>query len=223
MDFTPREPTHSTPQMPHSGPALHQPPHPNHQAPVRPPRKKHINWEERTVRIELFILLVGIALLLGALSLYLGFSANNSTSEFDKVSKDKYQAVFLNGGISSGSVVYSTYFGHIVKLNSQYLVLQNVFFLTNDQSSQNGQSAPQLSKLGCQQLHAPYDEMIINRNQIAFWENLQDSGKVTQGIQQYQQSHPNGPDCNAQPNSNSTQNSGSSTQNNTSTQSNQKP
>jgi hypothetical protein len=157
-------------------------------------RRKHIDWATRTVRIELFIVLVGSALLLAALSLWLAFGSNSVGSESKRVDNSKYQAVFLNGGVTSGSVSYSTYFGHVTKVNEKYLVLNRVYYLT-DQSTQNGQSSPQLTKLGCQQLHSPYDEMVINRSQVAFWENLQDSGKVVQAIKQFEQQNPNGPNC----------------------------
>ncbi|HSX18467.1 MAG TPA: hypothetical protein VLE51_03880 [Candidatus Saccharimonadales bacterium] len=191
----------------------------NTMGPAHSGRRKHIDWATRTVRLELFTLLVGTALLLAAVSLYLGFSNNNASSEFDRVSQSKYQALFLNGGVTSGSVLYSTYFGHIVKMTDKYVVLDNIYYLTTDQSSQNGQSNPQLTKLGCQQLHSPYDEMVINRNQVAFWENLKDNGKVVQAIQQYIKQNPNGPNCSATTNqtqsNTNTQATPSSTQNNT--------
>jgi hypothetical protein len=176
----------------------HPAPNTNPAAPMHPAhgRRKKIDWAARTVRIEFFVLLLGVALLLAAVSLYLGLGSGTK-GESDRIDTSKYQAVFLNGGVTSGSVSYSTYFGHISKLNDKYLVLNNVYYLT-DQSTSSGQSAnPQLTKLGCQQLHSPYDEMVINRTQVAFWENLQDSGKVVQAIKQYQQQNPNGPNCNA--------------------------
>jgi hypothetical protein len=166
-----------------------------------PTRRKHIDWAARTVRIELFIVMVGSALLLALVSLYLAFGSSTG-GEAKRIDDSKYQAVFLNGGVTSGSVSYSTYFGHITKLNDKYLVLNKVYYLT-DQSTQNGQSSPQLTKLGCQQLHSPYDEMVINRSQVAFWENLQDSGKVVQAIKQFQQQNPNGPNCSQTTNQNS--------------------
>ena len=171
-------------------------------------RRKHIDWVTRTVRIELFVLIVGVALLLAALSLYLAFGTTTA-GESKRVDNSKYQAVFLNGGVTSGSVSYSTYFGHITKMNDKYVVLNRVYYLT-DQSTQNGQSSPQLTKLGCQQLHSPYDEMVINRSQMAFWENLQDSGKVVQAIKQFEQQNPNGPNCSQ------TSNQGTSSPQNTS-------
>src|SRR5437868_3133365 len=141
-------------------------------------RRKRIDWAARTVRLELFIVLVGSALLLAAVALYLGFSGTPTTSESKQVDTGKYQAVFLNGGATSGSVAYTTYFGHITKLNNSFFVLKDVYYLTTSSSTDQTQANPQLTKLGCQQLHSPYDEMVINRNQVAFWENLQDTGKV---------------------------------------------
>jgi hypothetical protein len=164
-------------------------------------RRKHIDWAARTVRLELFIVLVGSALLLAAVALYLGFSGTPISSEAKQVDDSKYQAVFLNGGATSGSVAYTTYFGHVSKLNNNYLILTDVYYLTTATSGKA--TNPQLTKLGCQQLHSPYDEMVVNRNQVAFWENLQDSGKVVQAIKQFKQQNPNGPNCSAASNSTS--------------------
>ncbi len=182
----------------------------NYAPPAHGGRRKHIDWAARTVRLELFTVIVGSALLLAAVALYLGFSGVG-TSESKQVDTNKYQAVFLNGGATSGAVAYTTYFGHITKLNSNYVVLKDVYYLTTSQSGTNDQTVnPQLTKLGCQQLHSPYDEMVINRSQIAFWENLQDNGKVVQAIKQFVQQNPNGPNCSA---TSSTNSSSSSNQN----------
>ena len=160
-------------------------------------KRKHIDWAARTIRIELFTVLVGSALLLAAVSLYLAFTSPGG-SESKQIDTTKYQAVFLNGGSTSGSVAYTTYFGHITTLNNNYLVLKNVYYLTTSSTSSTDTSATtQLTKLGCQQLHSPYDEMVINRSQVAFWENLQDSGKVVTAINQYIKQNPKGPDCSA--------------------------
>lgn len=198
MEFTPRGFRGTTPQ-----PAS-QASHPGH-TPAPSGRRKHIDWATRSVRIELFIVLVGSALLLAAVSLYIAFSGGIN-SEASRVNKGKYQAVFLNGGVTSGSVSYSTYFGHITKLNDNYVVLNDVYYLTDQSSSNGSSSSPQLTKLGCQQLHSPYDEMVINRSQVAFWENIQDNGKVVQAINQFKQQNPNGPNC-SQSSSSSSSNS----------------
>lgn len=176
-----------------------------------PPRRKHIDWRIRSVRIELFILLLGSALLLAAISLYLGFSSTANQEYKNYVDTGKYQAVFLNGGTTSGSVLYSTYFGRITKINDKYFVLRDIYYLTSADAG-NGQATPQLTKLGCQQLHSPYDTMIINRNQVAFWENLKDDGKVVQAIKTFQKQNPNGPNCSAA-SSSTNQNSNTGTQN----------
>jgi hypothetical protein len=164
---------------------------------VRPAatRHKHIDWEGRAVRIEWFIFTSLVALVLLLAIGWLIFSSSPA-SESKQINTAKYQAVFLNGGATSGSVAYTTYFGHVTKLNGSYLVLKDVYYLTTTGTSDQA-SSPQLTKLGCQQLHSPYDEMVINRNQVAFWENLQDSGKVVQAIQQFIKQNPNGPNCSA--------------------------
>jgi hypothetical protein len=186
-------------------------------APAGHGRKKHFDWNGRAVRIEWFVFTSLVALVLLIAIGWLIYSNNSSGSgEADRVNQSKYQAVFLNGGATSGSVAYTTYFGHVTKLNSSYMVLNDVYYLTTASSSDQSQANPQLTKLGCQQLHSPYDEMVINRNQVAFWENLQDNGKVVQAINQFKQQNPNGPNCNNTSNStNSTTNTQNSTPTNT--------
>lgn len=179
-------------------------------------RSRHIDWETRSVRIELFILTLGCALILALVILWAIFAGNVGYNESGQVDKTKYQAVFLNGGATSGSVAYTTYFGHITTLNDKYMILRNVYYLTT--SSTNDQSSsPQLTKLGCQQLHSPYDEMVINRSQVAFWENLQDNGKVVTAIKQFIQQNPNGPNCSQSTNSTSSTSNTQSSTNSTTT------
>lgn len=165
------------------------------------------SWGARTVRFELFVVIVGAALLLAAVALYVGLSGGTA-GESKIVDKNKYQAVFLNGGATSGSVAYTTYFGHVTTLNDKYFVLTDVYYLTTDQTSATGAANPQLTKLGCQQLHSPLDKMVINRSQVAFWENLNSDGKVVTAINQFKQQNPKGPNCTA---ANSTTQSQSST------------
>jgi hypothetical protein len=186
-------------------------------------RRKHVDWAGRAVRIEWFIFTALVALVLLLAIGWLMFSGNGTTtSESKQIDDSKYQAVFLNGGATSGSVAYTTYFGHVTKLNGSYMILKDVYYLTTSTTNDQSQAAnPQLTKLGCQQLHSPYDEMVVNRNQVAFWENLQDSGKVVQAIKQFKAQNPNGPNCNASASSSPT--SGTSTQNSTSTPQNATP
>jgi hypothetical protein len=179
-------------------------------------RRKHIDWAGRAVRIEWFVFTALVAIVLLVAIGWLIFSNNSSASgESGQINDNKYQAVFLNGGATSGSVAYTTYFGHVTKLNNSYFILKDVYYLTTSNTTDQTQANPQLTKLGCQQLHSPYDEMVINRNQVAFWENLQDSGKVVQAIKTFKQQNPNGPNCST--NNSSSTNSTTNTQTTTPT------
>lgn len=183
--------------------------------PGGPHRRKHFDWDGRAVRIEWFIFTILAAIVLIIAIIWLIFSNSATSGEADQIKTNEYQAVFLNGGATSGAVAYTTYFGHITKLTSNYFILKDVYYLTTSTSGSgsNQTTNPQLTKLGCQQLHSPYDEMVINRNQVAFWENLMDSGKVVQAIKQFQQQNPNGPNCST--NNSSSTNSTTGTQQNT--------
>jgi hypothetical protein len=130
MEFTPRG---------GRGPAPQATPHVATQHVQPAGRRKHIDWAQRTVRIELFIVLVGSALLLAAVSLYAAFSGSGVAGEANRVNKSQYQAVFLNGGVTSGSVSYSTYFGHLTKINDKYAVLKDVYYLTDQGSTSSSQ------------------------------------------------------------------------------------
>lgn len=142
-------------------------------------------------KIGALALLFGCTLLVVALAFLIAFSGRNESKLIDS---SRYQAVFLNNNSTSGQ---SVYFGHITKLNSQYLVLQDIYYLSTPSSSSSSSSnSYSLTKLGCQQLHDPFDQMVINQSDVAFWENLHNGGKVVSAINQFQKSNPNGPNCN---------------------------
>ncbi len=134
------------------------------------------------------VVLFGIAILVAAIALAFTRGGDN---ESKYISTKHYQAVFLNNG--------QVYFGNINNLNGKYLRMTNIYYLT--QSSTTGSTGQatngnySLVKLGCQQIHDPFDEMVINRDQVTFWENLQDSGKVVTSIKQFIKQNPKGPDC----------------------------
>jgi hypothetical protein len=138
----------------------------------------------RWTKIFSFVVLVGTAILLALVALGLGRGPTNTEAKL--VQSDKYQAVFLNSG--------QVYFGHVDSLNSQYVRMSDIFYLTNS-SGTTGDSNYSLVKLGCQQIHDPLDSMVINRAQVSFWENIKDDGKVVQSISKFQKTYPNGPDC----------------------------
>jgi hypothetical protein len=96
----------------------------------------------------------------------------------------QYQALFLTNG--------QVYFGHLKNVDNNYVKLSDIYYLQVQQQVQpadkntNNQS-PQVSlaKLGSE-LHGPEDAMYINHDQVLFWENLKDDGKVAQAIKDYQ-------------------------------------
>lgn len=142
------------------------------------------------MRILNVVLLAGIAVLLVGCAFL--FTRGGADNEYQYVNPADYQAVFLNNG--------QVYFGDIQSINSQYVRMTNIYYLTQNggssstSSSSNGNNYS-LVKLGCQQIHDPLDEMVINRDQVTFWENLNSSGKVVSSIKQFQQQNPNGPNC----------------------------
>lgn len=97
----------------------------------------------------------------------------------------QYQAVFLTNG--------QVYFGKLSNVNGGYVKLSDIFYLQVQQSVQpssdknnNNQSQVSLAKLGSE-LHGPEDAMQISRQQVLFWENLKNDGKVVQAINSYKQ------------------------------------
>jgi hypothetical protein len=102
------------------------------------------------------------------------------------VKSDQYQAVFLTNG--------QVYFGKVSNINSGYVKLSDIYYLQVQQSVQptdknkTDQSQVSLAKLGSE-LHGPEDSMNINRDQVLFWENLKNDGKVVQAINSYKQNN----------------------------------
>jgi hypothetical protein len=146
------------------------------------------------------ILIIGAILLIS--------TAGNADNETKYVDTSKLQAVFLNTG--------QVYFGNIKDLNSKYFVLTNIYYLQTNSSSSSSSSTTSsnnvsLVKLGCE-LHQPYDQMVINSDEVTFWENLQSTGQVAKAVATFQQQNPNGQKCTDQSSAASTT-SGSSTQN----------
>lgn len=140
------------------------------------------------------LLLVSAAIVVLGLTWLLIFSRDQNEREY--VDHNELQAVFLNGG--------QVYFGKITTVNDRYMRLNNIYYLRVEQQVQpetEGQAVPQqisLAKLGCE-LHGPEDEMIINKEQVLFWENLKNDGDVAKAVKQYVEANPGGkPDCEAQ-------------------------
>jgi hypothetical protein len=138
------------------------------------------------------ILLIGIVTLVAGTALLMG--VGRSASEASSVRDEGMQAVFLNGG--------QVYFGNIDDLNDSFLRLTNIYYLRVNQQVQPDSNSTakandiSLVKLGCE-LHGPKDEMLINRDQVVFWENLKDDGQVAEAVKAYVKENPKGQDCSA--------------------------
>ena len=120
-------------------------------------------------------------------------ATGGKSSEKGYVDDKKLQAVFLNGG--------QVYFGNIKDLNNKYLSMKNIYYLRVNQQVQPNQSTAanssndiSLVKLGCE-LHGPTDSMVINREQVIFWENLKVDGQVAKAVEEYQKSNPGEQKC----------------------------
>jgi hypothetical protein len=116
----------------------------------------------------------------------------SKSSDTDSGKTSGYQAVFLTNG--------QVYFGKLTEAGT-YATLKDIYYLQVTQpplqgSQQTGTTQqptqqPQLSlvKLG-NELHGPIDEMKINRDQILFFEDMKEDGRVMQAIREYQKNPP---------------------------------
>jgi hypothetical protein len=221
MDFMNRN---SQPQTSHSGSTF------NTTAPAPASKPERHSAKERDGdgvskwwRLGSVCLLFALTILVLASIFVVIFGGISGTDQSKYVKSDKYQAVFLTNG--------QVYFGNIKTIGKDYIQLDNIFYLTqNTQTDKSGNVTSNgnytLVKLGCQQIHDPFDQMIISRDQVSFWENLQDGGKVVKSIQQFNSQNPNGPDCSqvsnqTQASSNTGTQGSSNTNNSTSTKSGQ--
>lgn len=159
-----------------------------------------LNLSYLTLLFSVTVILVGVVLAIF-------FFDNNREQKY--VDDSKYQAVFLNGG--------QVYFGKITDLNNKFITLNDIYYLQVAQQVQPKESKSNnftLAKLGCE-LHRPTDVMVINRDQVIFWENLKNDtaqNSVPGAIKAYQASNPS-TDCTQQQQQNT--NSSSSTSNTT--------
>lgn len=182
--------------------------------PTKPKRNR-----TRLVKIAYIGFLIAIAILLLAMVLSIAFAKDKQAyREGNYVRSDRMQAVFLNGG--------QVYFGKITDLNSKFLNMSNIYYLRVNQQvqpeQQNGQTNPNnvsLVKLGCE-LHGPEDSMVINREQIIFWENLKTDGQVAKAVEAHVKANPDGQKCNTDNNQQNNSQSGNNTLGNTQTNQN---
>jgi hypothetical protein len=161
----------------------------NHPGGPNGPKKGFMGVEQPSwIRVASVVLLFSLTILAVAIAILMYIGKDNEGSY---VKEKSYQAVFLTNG--------QVYFGQVKDFTKSYVNLQDIYYLNSQdqttQSENKDQSAAfSLVKLGCE-LHGPTDQMIINREQVSFWENLKTDGKVAQAIKQWQGQNPDGQKC----------------------------
>lgn len=155
----------------------------------KPTKSKHASGN---LRIFSVVLLYSVTILIVALILHAFMLGGRTNKQAKLVDTANYQAVFLNGG--------QVYFGRIGSVNDKNLTLNDIYYLRVNQQVQPGQQTkPEditLVKLGCE-LHGPQDRMVINQEQVIFWENLKEDGQVAKAVKQFQDKNPDGLKCEA--------------------------
>lgn len=133
--------------------------------------------KKKQVATWLVVAVAGL-IVLGALAWFFMFRGSASA----QISGSNYQAVFLTSG--------QVYFGKLQFVDDKFMKLTNVFYIQTASSSATVQSSAttsgdlQLIKLG-NEIHGPQDSMVIARDQVLFFENLKDDGKVAKTIKDY--------------------------------------
>ena len=89
------------------------------------------------------------------------------------------QAVFWTNG--------QVYFGFVAKTDEPLIMIKDVYYLkTQDLLKASAEEKKKISlvKLG-NELHAPKDEILVNRDQVLFIEKMNTDSKVNQAINNY--------------------------------------
>ena len=126
---------------------------------------------------KLWVVIIIVVVVLLALGCAARYYWMNGTSQIDS---SKYQAVFLSNGQVYFGKIHDYYTDHPYLTNVYYIQAQNGQASTSTTSA--GEANQQLVKLGGE-IHAPENEMILNKQSILFVENLTNNGKVVKLIE----------------------------------------
>ena len=112
-------------------------------------------------------------------------SSTPSNNPISQPSSTAWSAVFLGDN--------EVFFGHLKNINSSQLELTGVYYLqkttsgSNPNQTQNQQSQLSLAGLVGNQIQCPTDDLVINRNAVLYYQQLQPSSyvvtKLTQLVQ----------------------------------------
>lgn len=172
---------------PRQGTATQAPPEPQpiEKEPPKPmnrPAQTRFSTEKEKPKRLIIVLIAAAVVAVGIIG---WFAVSNLGGGM--INGGKYQAVFFTNG--------QVYFGKLQQKGDGYYRLTEVFYLQspsqqgtddaeNPQQASSDQNSVQLIKLGSE-IHGPEDEMIINRDQVLFYENLKSDGSVSQKIEEY--------------------------------------
>lgn len=141
---------------------------------------------KKSGRTKKIIIAVLVALAL-ALAVAGAWFLSSKTGVSGTIDSSRYQAVFFTNG--------QVYFGKLKPLNGDYMRLTDIYYL-QAKSTEGNESNPQeasaqdasnvqLVKLGSE-IHGPDDEMVVNKDQVLFFENLKKDSNVSTTISSYQ-------------------------------------
>lgn len=140
-------------------------------------------WSFNALYAAYAVILIGIVAIAGQLWVLRSRAAH-------LIPTNTYQAVFLTNG--------QVYFGKLQNLNSEYLVLSDVYYIqqsTEDTSATNknantntesSDSSLKIIRLG-EEIHQPQNGMVIARDQVLYWENLRTDSRIIDAINQEKQ------------------------------------
>jgi hypothetical protein len=138
----------------------------------------HRNW----LPLIMYVVLVLIIILSGVKLFLLNY-------QYDRlIDKKAYQVVFLSNGES--------YFGQLRNIGFKTYSLSDVYYLKYSSSQQEAEATSEeattevvadnydikLIHLGDQEFYKPDSQMIINKDQVVYWENLQADSEVMKFI-----------------------------------------
>ena len=171
-------------------------------------RRKNEFYHSKWFRLATVTLLFSGTILVVAVLLFL--NRGNPSHEDKFIDKNGYQAISINTRNTAGAD--QVYFGHIDEMTNTYVHLSHIFYIQPQASTakNSNNNTYSLVKLGCE-LTGPKDEMVINRDQVFYWENLKSDGQVSQKIAEWYKNNPNGQKCDSNNSTNSTQQGGSNT------------
>ncbi len=167
----PARPTLAPERKDDDAPAATAPRVARHESPKK--KKSFVKW---------LIVAIAAVVVVGGMLWFFLFRGSASA----QIDGGNYQAVFLTSG--------QVYFGKLSFVDDKYMKLTDVFYIqtasssTNVQSSASSNTDMQLIKLG-NEIHGPKDTMVISRDQVLFFENLKDDGKVAKTIKDYNDKH----------------------------------